>query len=176
VDKFGYEPEDVLRIILHMVEDADYVIGYNCRRFDYHILSQWCQRAGEQLPQRLWIDLYADLPWTTPVGKLSHVAADHGILNLFPHSALADAQTVLAISAKYNDQLLVDRAKSPTVILRSLADRSQNDVVKQFKFRWNPGRRWWWKAAKEQDVDELIKTVPFNLSIEKDVTVEELDQ
>ena len=76
VDKFGYEPEDVLQIIIGMVEQSDYVIGYNCRRFDYHILSQWCERAGEQLPQRSWIDLYADLPWTTPVGKLSHVAAD----------------------------------------------------------------------------------------------------
>jgi hypothetical protein len=175
VEKFGYEPETVLPILIEMMENADYIIGYNCRRFDYHVLSQWAQRAGQSMPPRLWVDVYADLPWTVPVGKLSHTAADHGILNLFPHSALADCQTTLAIANKYDPQLLVDRAKSPVVILRSLASRAENDVVKQYKFRWNPGRKWWWKPVKEQDVDEVVKTVPFGVSIEKDVTFEELD-
>jgi DNA polymerase III epsilon subunit-like protein len=175
VEKFGYDPENVLPIIMEMMESADYMIGYNVRRFDYYILYHWLHRAGLFMPPKVWIDLYADLPWTVPVGKLSHTAADHGILNLFPHSALADAQTVLALSAKYKDELLVERAKSPVVILRSLAERSANDVVKQFKFRWNPGRKWWWKPVKEQDVDEVVKTVPFGISIEKDVTFEELD-
>lgn len=177
VDRFGYEPENVLPLILDMMDSADYVIGYNVRRFDYHVLYEWTRRAGMELPEKLWVDLYQDMPWTVPVGKLSHVAADHGILNLFPHSAMADSQTTLAISTKYDPDLLVTRAKSPVVILRSHQRANENDLVKQapFKFRWNPGRKWWWKPVKEQDVDEVIKAAPFSISIEKDTTLEELD-
>jgi DNA polymerase III epsilon subunit-like protein len=176
VREYGYEPSDVLPIITGMMDSADYMMGYNCRRFDFYLLYHWMHREGITMPQKLWIDIYADLPWQVPTGKLSHTAADHGILNLFPHSALADCQTTLAIANKYDPQLLVDRARSPLVILRSHAERTAtNSEVKQWKFRWNASRKWWWKAVKEQDVDDVVKTVPFNVSIEKDATFEELD-
>ena len=106
---------------------------------------------------------------------MGHVAADHGILNLFPHSALADAQTVLAIAEKYDPQILLDRSQSPVVILRSHQDRSQNELVKKAKFRWNPERKIWWKPVKEIDVDEVLKTFQFQVSIDKELTLEELD-
>lgn len=176
LDRFGYEEDDVLRSIAGMAGDADAIIGYNCRRFDRQVLLNWVARNGNWvLEDKPWIDLYQDLPWQVPVGKLSHVAADHGILNLFPHSALADCQTVLAIAAKYDSKLLLERAQSPTVVLRSYADRSENDVVKQYKFRWNPGRKIWWKSAKEQDVEEIMASIPFQVGIDKDYTPEELD-
>jgi DNA polymerase III epsilon subunit-like protein len=177
VDRFGYAPEDVLPLILDMIKHADAVIGFNCRRFDYHVLYEWVRRENQELPNKPWIDLYYDLPWSVPVGKLSHVAADHGILNLFPHSALADAQTVLSIAAKYDEQLLLQRAQSPIVVLRSHQARHENDLVKKapFKFRWNGDRKIWWKPVKEQDVTEIIQSAPFSVSIEKDFTPEELD-
>lgn len=177
LDRFGYAPEDVLPLVLDMVASADAVIGYNCRRFDQHILNEWARRENVQVPAKLWIDLYLDLPWQVPVGKLSHVAADHGILNLFPHSALADAQTVLAIAEKYDIDLLAQRAQSPVVVLRAQQERHENDLVKQapFKFRWNPSNKIWWKPVKEQDVEEIIKAAPFKISIEKGWTPEELD-
>lgn len=173
VNRFGYEPDDVLNIILGMMEDADAVIGYNARRFDKRVLEKW---AGE-FPNKPWIDLYYDMPWQVPVGKLSHVAADHGILNLFPHSALADAQTVLAIADKYDPDLLLARAQSPVVVLRSYQSRAENDLVKQapFRFRWNPENKIWWKPVKEQDIDEVIQSAPFKVTIEKQWTPEELD-
>src|ERR1039458_2344734 len=111
------------------------------------------------------------------MGKLGHVAADHGILNLFPHSALADCQTVLAIASKYDYDELAHRSQSPVVILRARQDRASNELVKQapFKFRWNPPRKMWWKPVKEQDVTEIIQSAPFPITIEKGITVEELD-
>jgi DNA polymerase III epsilon subunit-like protein len=177
VKRFGYEPDQMLDIILGMIQESEYVIGYNCRRFDYHVLKNWCDRVGAVLPDRLWIDLYMDLPWQVPVGKLSHTAADHGILNLFPHSALADAQTVLALKQKYDDDLIVSRAKSPVVILQARHKRHENDLVKQapFKFRWNPTQKIWWKPVKQQDVDEIFNALPFEATIEKGYAVEDLD-
>lgn len=175
VVKFGYDDENILDIILEMAESADHYIGYNCRRFDRQVLFNWANRLGRIVPDKLWIDLFADLPWQVPVGKLSHTAADHGILNLFPHSALSDCQTVLAISQKYSDELLVQRAQSPITILHSLQSRGENDLVKKMKFRWNPGKTVWWKAVKEQDVKEIIEACPFKVVVEKEWTLEELD-
>jgi DNA polymerase III alpha subunit (gram-positive type) len=175
LDRFGYDNEEVLPIVLQMIEAADAVIGYNCRRFDYHILYEWVRRNKAVLPEKPWIDLFYDMPWQTPTGKLGHVAADHGILNLFPHSALSDCQTVLAIAQKYDENLLLQRSQMPTVVLRSTAERSQNDLVKQAKFRWNPGAKIWWKPCKEQDADEIIHQCPFPVMVDKNYTQEELD-
>jgi len=178
VERFGYEPDDVFPIIEGMMENADAIIGYNCRRFDKRVLSEWCIRLNgntHAIPS-LWIDLYQDLPWQVPVGKLGHVAADHGILNLFPHSALADAQTVLAIAEKYDPEELLHRAQSPVVVLQARQDRASNDLVKQapFKFRWCPSHKIWWKPVKQQDVDEIIQSAPFPITVER-WTPEELD-
>ncbi len=176
LDRFGYEQSEVLPVMIQMIESADAVIGYNCRRFDQHIFNEWCRRESVATPKKLWIDLFYDMPWRVPTGKLSHVAADHGILNLFPHSALADCQTVLAVASKYDEELLVQRAQSPTVILRSDTSRSNNDLVKKMKFRWNPTFKIWWKPVKEQDVVEIIQSCPFSVVVEKNWTQEELDQ
>jgi hypothetical protein len=176
VERFGYEPADILGIILEMAISADAIIGYNCRRFDKRVLENWIIRtAGESRFNRPWIDLYADLPWTVPVGKLGHVAADHGILNLFPHSALADAQTVLAIAEKYSPELLLDRAVSPVVILRSLEPRSNNTVVKEAKFRWNPERKIWWKSCKQADVEEIMSQIQIKVAVDKELSEDELN-
>jgi len=178
VGRFGYEPEGILDIILEMEQNADAVIGYNCRRFDRRVLQNWISRTGHLCPlSKPWIDLYQDLPWRVPVGKLGHTAADHGILNLFPHSALADAQTVLAISEKYDPELLLSRAQSPVVVIQARQNRANNDLVKQppYKFRWNPTNKIWWKPVKEQDVTEIIQSAPFPITIEKGWTPEELE-
>jgi DNA polymerase III epsilon subunit-like protein len=175
VERFGYEANDILNILMEMTESADAVIGYNCRRFDKKIADNWAHRSLSEFPERTWIDLYQDLPWRVPVGKLGHTAADHGILNLFPHSALADAQTVLAIAEKYDPELLLKRALSPVVILRSHQARNENDLVKKAKFRWQPERKIWWKAVKEADVEEILKSIQFKVTIEKELTLEELD-
>jgi DNA polymerase III epsilon subunit-like protein len=177
VEKFGYESDDVLDIIIDMAAHADAMIGYNVKRFDKHVFNNWAKRAGRSHGASLWIDLYTDLPWQVPTGKLGHVAADHGILNLFPHSALADAQTVLAIAEKYDPELLLSRAQSPVVVLQARQDRASNDLVKQapFKFRWCPSQKIWWKPVKEQDVTEVIQSAPFPITVEKGWTPEELD-
>jgi len=177
LDRFGYESSEVLPLVLEMIESSEAVLGYNSRRFDYYILTEWAKREGMKIPQRPWIDLFYDLPWQVPVGKLSHVMADHGHINQFPHSALSDAQGVVLISTHYDEKLLLERSQSPVVVLRSHQSRVENDLVKQapYKFRWNGDKKIWWKPVKQQDVDEVIQSAPFSITIEKDYTVEELD-
>lgn len=177
VQKFGYDQADMFETMVSLMDSADHIITYNGRRFDRKIAESWAAKNNRLIPEKLWIDLFYDLPWRVPTGKLSHVAADHGILNLFPHSALADAQTVLALAGKYDPDLLVSRAQSPVVVLQSRQSRDNNDLVKKspYKFRWNPTQKIWWKPVKQQDVTEIIQSAPFEIVINKDWTPEELE-
>ncbi len=176
VARFGYEPSEILPLVIDTMSQADAVIGYNCRRFDQKILAAWAQRQGLSVPELTWIDLFYDLPWQVPVGKLSHTLADHGHLNPFPHSAFFDAAAVILLSTKYDEKLLLERARSKQVVLQSQQTKGENDLVKQapFKFRWNPREKIWWKPAKEQDVQEIINSAPFKI-VETGWTAEELD-
>jgi len=165
VDKFGYDSDIYTNLVVPMIEAADAVIGYNVRRFDYWVLKDWAERIGQPVPEKPWIDFFYDMPWQVPTGKLGHVLADHGFLNYFPHSALADALGVVLLSTKYDPDLMLNRALSPTVVLQSQAARHENDLVKKAKFRWNPGRKIWWKPVKEQDISEISKSLPFPIAV-----------
>ncbi len=68
VDKFGYDSENSLGIILDMLQVADAVIGHNAVRFDKRMLQAWCNREEHVIWDRLWIDTYTDLP-DTEVGN-----------------------------------------------------------------------------------------------------------
>jgi DNA polymerase III epsilon subunit-like protein len=79
VERFGYDSEIAFEALGEMLCNADALIGYNSKRFDSRILDNWAKRFGLTLPgppKQCHIDLYCDLPWQIPVGKLGHVAAD----------------------------------------------------------------------------------------------------
>jgi hypothetical protein len=105
------------------------------------------------------------------------MAADDGFLNLFPHGALADCLTTLKLIENRLPVLdqIIERAKSPIVILQSLQDRDNNQVAKDRRFHWNdqPGHLWW-KAVKEIDVPEIAKEAPFDVTIRRDLNLREL--
>jgi len=97
------------------------------------------------------------------------------------HGAFADANAVIKLLAIYDSkgisfESVVERAKSPTLLIRSHQDRNNNDDAKEFKFRWSPNQGIWWKQIKEQDIQELANNAPFKISVlDKDVTFEDLD-
>jgi DNA polymerase III epsilon subunit-like protein len=173
VDRFGYEPKDALDNVLDLATQADAIAGHNVIRFDKRVLEEWAKRHQVTIPDKLWIDTTADLPGAK-FGTLSHVAADHGFLNLFPHSALADCQTVVKLLQMYDIVDVVARSKSPTIAIRSHQDRANNQDAKKLKFRWEPERKVWWKLIKEMDLEEFAKAAPFNISVFDKQTSEEL--
>jgi len=142
VDKFGIDSFTAINIVLVMASKADAIIGQNVLRFDKKILESWGARENTVIPEKLWIDTMYDLPGVD--GKhLGYQAADHGFLNMFPHSALGDCQTVLKLVSMYDIEKVVERAKSPFVVLQAHQKRHENDLAKKAKFRWNPDRKIW---------------------------------
>jgi DNA polymerase III alpha subunit (gram-positive type) len=172
VDRFGYSSPDALTNVLELMGEADAIAGHNAVRFDKRILESWVNREGFKMPHKLWVDTTTDLPGAK-FGTLSHVAADHGFLNLFPHSALADCQTVVKLLSMYDIDEVIERAKSPTLVIRSHQDRNSNSDAKKLKFRWEPLRKVWWRTIKEMDLEQFTKDAPFSISIFDKQTSEE---
>jgi DNA polymerase III alpha subunit (gram-positive type) len=174
VNKFGYDSESGLRTVQEWFENADAIIGHNVLRFDKRVLDAWVKRHGASLPDKLWIDTMTDIPGVAGE-KLGYMAANHGFLNLFPHGALADCQTVLKMASMYNIDEIVKRANTPTIVVRAHQDKNHNQDAKKQKFRWNPDYKIWWKAVKQTDVEELSKVCPFDISIaDKSIDLDQL--
>jgi DNA polymerase-3 subunit epsilon len=166
IDKFGYDSAEALDAFLNLAEQADAFVGQNVIRFDKRFLENWAKRHNRIIPNKLWIDTMTDIPGIT--GKhLGYQAADHGFLNLFPHQALADVQTVIKIIGMHDINKIVERAQSPTIVLIAHQKREDNELAKKRKFRWSPPNVYgiWWKAIKEIDKEEEIKAAPFNVSV-----------
>jgi DNA polymerase-3 subunit epsilon len=167
VNKYGYDSDASFSIIQDMLNQADAVIGHNVVRFDKRMLEAWAKREAVDLPTKLWIDTYTDLPGAKQ-GTLTHMAADHGILNLFPHGALTDCLTALKLLEEYDIAKVVERAKSPTVVVQAHQARHQNELAKKAKFRWYPEKKTWWRFCKEMDLEEFAKSVSFDVSVHRD--------
>lgn len=160
VNRFGYDQDTAFNALQNMMEECDVFVGHNVLRFDSNMYKSWSGRMNLKAVDKLWMDTMIDIKGHEGK-KLSYLAADHGIINPFPHSALADAQTVLTVVARYDIDVLVARSQTPTVFIQAHHKRSENDLVKKQKFRWNPEHKVWWKAVKETDVEELTEKCSF---------------
>jgi Exonuclease len=175
VDRFGFDSPSAVDNVLAMLELSDAVIGHNIKRFDKRVLESWCLREKRLLGDKLYIDTMTDL--SQEGKKLGYMAleAPRPFINPFPHSAFADALTVICLADQYDTDLIVKRAKSPTLVVQSHQARNANDDAKKFKFRWNPDRKIWWKAIKAIDFEEYQKyNMPFEISVRQDLHVEDL--
>lgn len=174
---FGYEEEDALNTVVEFVEQSEAVVGHNIRDFDWPFLQNWGKRMGVAVPDRLVVDTYEDCPYGVKQGSLVAMCAEAGFLLSDAHQALADAQGSLKLAVHYDIEKVVERARTPVVIVQSLAPRTEtNSENKEFKFRWAPAPyKIWWKAVKESDIEQLGREVPFSISVlDKSVTVEQL--
>lgn len=175
IERFGFDSPSALDNVLVLADLADALIGHNIARFDKRVLEAWCKREHRPYPEKLIIDTMIDLPQEGR--KLSYMAleAPKPFINPFPHSAFADALTVICLADQYDTDVIVKRAKSPTLVVQSHQARNANDDAKKFRFRWNPDVKIWWKAIKAIDFEAFQKqNLPFDISVREDLHVEDL--
>lgn len=161
LDKFGYESHAALEALLDLAVQADAFVGQNVKRFDKSFLENWCIREKLVMPNKLWIDTRTDLPGV--VGKhLGYMAADAGFLNMFPHSALADCQTVIKLVQGHDIDRVVERAQSPEVVLLAQVSYDDRHQAKERKYSWNGDYKIWWKMVKQIELDAEVAEAPFD--------------
>lgn len=184
-NKKGYDPQDSLMGTLDWLTKVDAVAGHNINQFDWELLRIWASHYNQVLPPMLLIDTMWDLPGVQG-RQLLHMAADDGFLPAGTHGAMVDCQTTLRLISNrlaIFDQI-VERAKSPIVILQSLQAFNNNEQAKDRNASWNqiggsfhwndqPGHIWW-KAIKECDVESIAKLAPFDVTIRRDLNLRDL--
>lgn len=173
VDNFGVEPSFAFDTMVNYINRAEAIVAFNGRRFDIPMYNEWARRLGKQFPEKLVIDPFCDLPMLGQ--ELITMCAKRGI-HYNAHEAGADVGAMLTLMSDFDFEVVLERAKSPVVVVRSKQDRSQNDRVKKHKFRWNPERKIWWKAVKEIDLNELATKVNNEFGLEVlDLKPEEME-
>jgi len=177
VDRFGREPVSALEDFNWFAEQADAVIGHNVIRYDRPMTENAANRLSVPLIEKLWVDSMTDIPGVKGE-QLITMCAKHGFVNPNQHSAEDDAKSVLKLIQSYDIDKIIERAKSPTVVIRSHQPNTpeNNRVVGKMGFRWHGVFKLWWRATKEMDVSDIAAKCPFDVSrVDKEVTLEQLD-
>jgi DNA polymerase III alpha subunit (gram-positive type) len=173
VDKFGYTPEEAYDESMYFIDRAEAVVAFNGRRFDIPMYKQWAKRLERQFPDKFVIDPFEDLPMRPQ--ELITMCAKVGIY-YDPHEAGADVGAMLRLMGKFDFEVVLTRAKSPVIAVRSHQDRSKNEDAKKLKFRWYPEKKIWYKLVKEMDLDALAQAAPFSVSVlDRDILEEVRD-
>jgi hypothetical protein len=185
VDRFGYDSHAALENVLALAELAEAFLGQNINRFDHKVLMHWMGREGvpgsllDKVRQKLVIDTFTDLP-DFPGGKLSHMLADapQPKINYMPHSAIGDAFGTILMFDQFELDKVVERAKSPMIVVQSLHPRERNEDAKRAlrPLIWNNPRKIWWKPCKAMDFEVLKAKSPFELIVRGDLDLDELER
>jgi DNA polymerase-3 subunit epsilon len=154
LNKFGEQPEKVWLDFQEFVKDADCLIAHNAP-FDRGFIEQ----QGIKL-DKLWIDSSVDVPYDESIQtrKLTHLAADHGLINPFSHRAITDVLTMLQVVSNYDWSEVVTSAKTPNATMRAMVTYEQNQKAKGAGYRWDGDKKIWFKNVKEPMVlNETLK-------------------
>jgi len=173
VDNFGYEPSEAFDEMMYFMDKAEAIVAFNGHRFDVPMCQAWAKRVKKDFPDKLLIDPFTDVPMKGQ--ELITMCAKLGIY-YDAHEAGADVGAMLRLVAKFSFEVVLERAKSPIVVVQSKQDFSNNKAAKRHKFRWNNDHRIWWKAVKEIDLNDLATKVNNEFSLQVlDLLPEELE-
>lgn len=154
-----------------------FMLGHNGRAFDKLFLQKVVAEigGGEALDRYLnipWLDSKEDIiyPGTVKTTRLTYLAAEHGFLNPFPHSALFDVMTMLNVAERYPFDQMVERSKMPTLIVRALVSFDDKQLAKDRSYYWEKWAdksfpKMWVKGIKEGDFDREVKECVFPIAV-----------
>lgn len=174
-EEFGESPMEVLQQLTLWCESHEIKIlmGHNSNNFDIPMIIANCDafapHCKSYFEKALKIDSAQDIPYPDIIQtrKLSHLAAEHGFINPFPHSALSDIRTMFEIFSRYSEQidLILSRAKSKTITIQAGVDFHTKEYAKARRFNWDSQNQRWLKKIKECDLDKEIAEAQFAIKI-----------
>jgi len=175
--KYGVTFKVAFDLLHDIFKRAELIVAHNGTLFDKPIYVANCLRQGitpvtEGKQPTLWADTYCDIEYPTHIQtrKLTHLAAEHGFINPFPHDALCDVMTMLKLADLYSWDEIVRYALAPTLIVKAEVTFSQKDLAKKQGFKWNADTKLWLKSIKEFQFFEAKRAaadVGFKLSVQK---------
>lgn len=144
------------------VKACDYLCAHNAP-FDRAFIESELERANLPKWDKTWIDTKLDLPFPDNFTsrRLNHLAAEHGFLNPFPHTALADTMTMARIMAEYSIDFIIKSTEAEIFHLTMQTDYQDYETrekLKRLGFHWDKPNKIWKRIVKSHSMDkELAK-------------------
>lgn len=156
LQNYGAYERDVLVRLDAMSHHADYYVAHNGNTFDRLFVEASYRRHSMTMLMRPWLDTMVDIKFHESIKtrNLHHLGADNQTLNPFRHRAVFDVLTMFKVMEHYDLAAIVARSQEPMVYVRAFVSYEENQKAKDFSFRWNAGRKIWWKAMKASDCAE----------------------
>lgn len=160
LQEWGRPLTEVLCEFLKATRDVDFFIAHNAYGFDrpwlqYHIVRCDLGHGHAVMDMTKWLDSKEDIEHTSKSTHLGYLAADHGFLNPFPHSAIFDTATMMRIVESCPLDQIIERAATPNIVVRARVGFADNALAKARRYRWQePGNgktymKQWVKILKE---------------------------
>lgn len=167
LEKYGVNYKSVFSLLRdNFVSHCDFLCAHNAP-FDRSFLEAELKRAGMDNWDRPWIDTSVDLPFASSITtrKLTHLAAEHGFLNPFPHTALSDVLTMYRVFSNYKIADIVKRQSSPNLTITAMVDYATREKAAKRGFRWNPDKKRWLKIIKEVELEYEKAKCDFEIMV-----------
>jgi DNA polymerase III subunit epsilon len=157
---YGIPEEQALKDFTVFMGISEYMVAHNAP-FDKRMIEGAYLRHGQFIPDNLqWIDTVVDVPYPAKIKSKSLVAlaAEHRFLNPFPHRAVTDVLTMMAVASNYDWAKIIANACEPKVTIWAKTTFAEKDKAKSAGFYWNGDKKIWTKNIFLKDiVDEADK-------------------
>lgn len=153
---------DVRASLLKLVELSEVIVAHNGTNFDRPIFERLINHPIH------WVDTSVDVPYPKQITtrKLTHLAAEHGFANPFPHRAVFDVMTMLRIMNLYDLSAILELSKQPAVTIRALVSFDEKEKAKARGYRWNTGDRTWTKTVRHSQVAAEVEQAGFRVEVQ----------
>ena len=175
LNTYGKEPKTIFERLTNLMDSAHAVIAHNGSGFDGPIFRAEYQRYcdPETISKTPWIDTSVDVDYPKRIAtrKLSHLAAEHGFVNPFPHRAIFDTLTMLRILSFYDVEEALRNAKEEKISLMAHTTPpwkdggESNEKAKARGFRFDGASKTWRKIVRKSQVDNEIAATDLHVAI-----------
>ena len=163
----GVSPEDAMRSLNKMMEQADYVAAHNGNEFDKVVYEAECERLVVPVIDRPWIDTKVDVPYPDHIKtrKLTYLASEHKIPLTHTHRALFDVLLMIGVMEQYDFNDIIALSKQPNVKAVATVSFQDKDLAKKRGYYWDGENKKWTKLLKELAAKKEKAEAPFPVQL-----------
>lgn len=155
--------------------EVDYVVAHNGANFDRPFINAVSKRFDQGVghwEQLDWLDTRADVvyPASFTSHRLTHLAAEYGFVNPFPHQALFDVMTMFKVLEHQDLEAVIQRSKEPWLTLLATLSYDRREEAKKLRYRWESDGyktypKTWVKRIKAGDLLKEKAQATFDIKV-----------
>ena len=161
----GKSLSNALAVLADLSWRADYYVVHNGINFDIPLLKKHTADTDFDLNDLPVIDTAIDVPYPSRIRTraLTCLAAEHGLLNPFPHKAQFDVAVMLKILRQYDLDAIAETARSPLIVVNAGVNYHSRQMAKDAGYHWNGEVKLWLKQMRECTFDAEQDEVEFKM-------------